>query len=131
MKFTNPFLSEGYGVVRVKVIFSIPEPLRLSLFKPGIDVPKHLAYVEWYSPLDSRDPNHRMFKIFPLKDSEGTRICSVIPLTDVQRSVHLIPRFGPVAPVTWTSNNVLDECNTFFLNDFTDRHLFQQIMRSQ
>jgi hypothetical protein len=72
-----------------------------------------------------------MFKISPLKDNDGTRICSVIPLTDVERSVHLIPRFGPVAPVNWTSSNVLDECTTFFLNDFTDRHLFQHIMGNQ
>ena len=126
------FSSKGYGVVRVKVIFSIPTRFHAHLFKrPEIDVPKHLAYVEWYSPLETQDPNHRMFKITPLKDSDGTRICSVIPLTDVQRSVHLIPRFGPVAPVNWKSGNVLDQCTTFFLNDFTDRHLFRKIMRSQ
>src|SRR6266436_6348990 len=118
---------EGYSVVCVKVIFSIPNRFHTHLFKTGIDVPNHLAYVEWFSPLDTQDPNHRMFKISPLKDGEGARICSVIPLTDVQRSVHLIPRFGPVAPVNWMSGNVLDECSAFFLNDFTDRHLFQQI----
>jgi hypothetical protein len=99
--------------------------------RPRIDVPDHLAYVEWYSPLETQDPNHRMFKITPLKDSDGMRICSVIPLTDVQRSVHLIPRFGPVAPVNWMSDNVLDQCTTFFLNDFTDRHLFHHMMCSQ
>ena len=54
-----------------------------------------------------------------------------VPLTDVQRSVHLIPRFGPAAPVNWMSGNVLNECGTFFLNDFTDRHLFRQIMHIQ
>jgi len=122
---------EGYGVVRVKVIFCIPERFHAHLFNPEIDVPDHLAYVEWYSPLDMQDPNHKMFKISPLKDSDGARICSVIPLTDVERSVHLIPRFGPVAPVNWMSSNVLDECTNFFLNDFTDRQLFKQIMRSQ
>ena len=130
-KITNIFRFEGYGVVRVKVIFSISKRFHVHLFKPGIDVPDHLAYVEWYSPLGVQDPNHRMFKISPLKDSDGTRICSVIPLSDVQRSVHLIPRFGPVAPVNWMSSNVLDECTTFFLNDFTDRDLFRRIMRSQ
>jgi hypothetical protein len=119
-------------VARIKVIFSIPKRFHAHLFmRPRIDVPDHLAYVEWYSPLETQDPNHRMFKITPLKDSDGMRICSVIPLTDVQRSVHLIPRFGPVAPVNWMSDNVLDQCTTFFLNDFTDRHLFRHMMRSQ
>jgi hypothetical protein len=130
-KITNTFQFEGYSVVRVKVIFSIPKRFHAHLFKPEIDVPNHLAYVEWYSPLGTQDPNHRMFKISPLKDSDGTGICSVVSLSDVQRSVHLIPRFGPVAPVNWMSNNVLDECTTFFLNDFTDRDLFRRIMRSQ
>jgi hypothetical protein len=46
-------LSEGYSVVRVKVIFCIPERFHAHLFNPGIDVPDHLAYVEWYSPLDT------------------------------------------------------------------------------
>ena len=72
-----------------------------------------------------------MFKISPLKDSDGSRLCSGIPLSEVQGSVHLFPRFGAVAPVNWMSSNVLDECTTFFLNDFTNRDLFRCIMRSQ
>ena len=125
------FSFAAYGVVHIKVIFSIPKCFHAHLFNPGIDVPNHLAYVEWYSPWDRQDLNHKMFKITSLKDSEGTRICSIIPLTDVQWSVHLIPCFGPVAPASWMSGNVLDKCNTFFLNDFTDRHWFQHIMCSQ
>ena len=50
-KITNIFRFEGYGVVRVKVIFSISKRFHVHLFKPGIDVPDHLAYVEWYSRL--------------------------------------------------------------------------------
>jgi hypothetical protein len=116
----------------VKVIFSIPSNHHNQLFVDDVDVPEHLAYVEWFSPLDTQDQNHGMFKISSLKDSDdGMRICSVIPLSDIQRSVHLIPQFGQVAPPDWTSNNVLDQCNTFYLNDFTDRHLFRMISNSQ
>ena len=73
-----------------------------------------------------------MFEISSLKDKEGgVKICSVIPLRDIRRSVHLFPRFGRVAPADWTSNNVLDQCDIFYLNDFTDRHLFRIICNSR
>ncbi|KAF8268991.1 hypothetical protein EI94DRAFT_1534799, partial [Lactarius quietus] len=65
-----------------------------------------LAYVQWYSPLTEPDPNHGMFKISPQKDAAGNSICSIVPVGNVQRSVHLIPQFGPVAPPEWTSSNV-------------------------
>ena len=53
------FSFAAYSVVHVKVIFSIPKHFQAHLFNPGIDVPNHLAYVEWYSPLDRQDPNHK------------------------------------------------------------------------
>jgi len=53
------------------------------------------------------------------------QICSIIPLANICRSVHLFPKFGPFAPQEWTSSNVLDLCNTFFVNDFTDRHMYR------
>ncbi|KAH8989509.1 hypothetical protein EDB86DRAFT_3245193 [Lactarius hatsudake] len=37
-------------------------------------VPLHLAYVQWYSPLNNLDPNNGMFKIQPQKDLEGNWI---------------------------------------------------------
>ncbi|KAF8219436.1 hypothetical protein L208DRAFT_1340031, partial [Tricholoma matsutake] len=35
-------------------------------------------------------------------------------------SVHLFPNFGAHIPPPWTSSNVLDECDIFFVNIFTD-----------
>jgi hypothetical protein len=57
-----------------------------------------------------------------LKDSD--RIASVIPLTNIRRSIHLLPKFGPVAPAEWKSSNVLDECSHFFVNLMTDRLIY-------
>ena len=96
------------------------------MFTDGVDIPKHLAYIEWYSPLpDSPERNHLLYKVSPLKNADGTHVCSVIPLANVRRSVHLFPKFGAFAPQDWTSTNVLDRCNTFFVNDFTDRHMYR------
>ena len=90
-------------------------------------VPLHLAYVQWYSKLTEPEPNHGMFKIRPQKDAEGSWICSIVPVGNIQRSVHLIPKFGPVAPAEWTSSNVLDCCDIFYLNTFSDRQIYRMM----
>ncbi|KAJ7902969.1 hypothetical protein B0H13DRAFT_1460737, partial [Mycena leptocephala] len=61
-----------------------------------------LAYVEWFSAFSPRpEANHLMYKINrSLKN--GDRIVSVIPVANIRRSVHLLPKFGPVAPPEWT-----------------------------
>ena len=115
----------GYSIVRERVIFSIPEKHYSLMFKPHVSIPLHLAYVECYTALSRTDPNHGMFKISPKKDNNGDHVCSIVPIGNLQRSVHLLPKFGPVAPPEWTSSNVLDTCQTFFVNSLTDRHLYR------
>ncbi|KAF8257575.1 hypothetical protein EI94DRAFT_1629210, partial [Lactarius quietus] len=81
--------------------------------------------VQWYTKLSEPDPNHGMIKVRPQKDSEGNWVCSIVPVTNIQQSVHLLPKFGPVVPAEWTSSNVLDCCETFFVNTFSDRQFFR------
>ncbi|KAF8223482.1 hypothetical protein L208DRAFT_1370045 [Tricholoma matsutake] len=57
-----------------------------------------------------------------MKDSGGGRICSIVLVSNIKQSVHLFPNFGAHIPPPWTSSNVLDECDIFFVNIFTDRH---------
>ncbi|KAH8995173.1 hypothetical protein EDB83DRAFT_2238904, partial [Lactarius deliciosus] len=85
-----------------------------------------LVYVEWYTGF-TQDPDMDsfLFKISPMKDRDGGRVCSIIPVANIQRSVHLIPRFGAVAPQEWTSSTALDLANVFFVNSFTDNHLYR------
>ena len=116
----------GYRIGRIRVVFSIPECFLHSMFIDGAEIPEHLAYVDWYSPLpDSPERNHLLYKVSPQKEPDGTNVCSIIPLANIRCSIHLFPKFGPFAPQEWTSSNVLDLCNTFFVNDFTDRHMYR------
>ncbi|KAH9164278.1 hypothetical protein EDB89DRAFT_2116298 [Lactarius sanguifluus] len=121
---------KGYCVGRIRVVFSIPQKYHSRIFDPGVSVPLHLAYVQWYSPLNNLDPNNGMFKIRPQKDLEGNWICSIVPVGNIRRSVHLLPKFGPVVPAEWTSSNVLDCCDTFFVNNLTDRQIFHTLHNS-
>lgn len=128
-KFKLLTRSLGYQIGRVRVIFALPDDVAQQLeidSNSSNTVPPYLAYVEWFTGLQNGvNPNHRMFSVKQkLSSATGKRIASVIPLSDIRRSVHLLPKFGPVTPRGWTSENVLDMCKTFYVNCFTDRHLY-------
>jgi hypothetical protein len=117
----------GYRVAQVRVVFRLPQKALDFLFRDGVDQPKHLAYVEWFSEFrHNPEANHLLYKISrSLKD--GRRVASVIPVADIDRTVVLFPQFGPVVPREWSSENILDKCSTFYVNPFTDRHSYLTI----
>ena len=122
----NVLSATGYRIGRIRVIFSLPESSLVSLLPNVNEVPKHLVYVEWYTAFtEDPDPDTLLYKISPMKDRDGGRICSIIPLANIRRSVQLLPKFGAVAPQGWTSGTVLDSASVFFVNSFTDLHLYR------
>ncbi|KAJ7919735.1 hypothetical protein B0H13DRAFT_1868316 [Mycena leptocephala] len=114
----------GYRIAQVRVVFTLPPHLAKNVLPPGMDPPKHLAYVEWFSPFKSEpERHHSMYKVTrAIKD--GHRLASIIPVDNIDRSIHLLPKFGPVAPPEWKSHNVLDKCPVFFANPWTNRHMY-------
>lgn len=119
----------GVMVARVRVVFKIPERGMTHLF-PSIapaNRPQHLAYVELFTPLNLKHPEHGLYKVSPAYTSDGKRLGLVVSIDDIVRSCHLFPDFGPVAPREWTSNNVLDRCPSFYLNSFADRNTYKLI----
>lgn len=57
---------------------------------------------------------------------------AVVPLPSIRRSCHLFPIFpnekiSKSAAADWTSANVLDMCESFYINNFADMHTFQTI----
>ena len=112
----------GCSVAQVRVVFQFPENASNLL---GCDIPRcHFAYVEWFSKIQGApDRNHQMFKVTRLFQ-DGHRLASIIPVSRIRRSVHLFPKFGQVAPRDWTSGTVLERCNTFYVNQLSDRHSY-------
>ncbi|GJF00963.1 hypothetical protein PsYK624_172670 [Phanerochaete sordida] len=113
----------GYRVGQVRAIFTIPRAYQAELFLPEREPPDHLVYIEWFTAFTRPNPVHGLRKVArAVKD--GTRTAEVRLLSDIRRSVHLNPCFGAVVPRHWTSANVLDECSSFWVSPFMDRHAY-------
>ena len=104
----------GLTVGRVRAIFLLP-----GVFG---DHPEPLAYIEWFTPLSTMDPDLGMY-IIGASSKNHRRRTSIIPISKIERSCHLIPRFGKgsIDP-TWHSTNILDQNVKFYVNCYL-RHL--------
>ncbi|PCH41885.1 hypothetical protein WOLCODRAFT_89528 [Wolfiporia cocos MD-104 SS10] len=113
---------KGYWIGQVQVFISPQITARPILPLTWRQV-RHLAYVEWFSPLRHPVGDHGLYRI-SRSIHNGYSVSSVIPLANIHRSVHLFPRFGISASQDWTSTNVLEKCDSFYLNCFSDRHAY-------
>ena len=115
----------GWCAGQVQCIFSLPQEALNRWFPEVVFAHKHLAYVEWYTPFAKAqiDLNSQMYRIKALFDNDQ-RKASIVPCSLIRQSLHLYPRFGPVAPAEWKSSNVLDSADSFYVNPFVDRFNF-------
>lgn len=106
-------------VAQVRVIFDLPSAY--GTFE------EPLAYVEWFKPLRVPDPEHGMYKT-SRSSRQHRRNASIIPVSQIACSCHLIPIFGQEIDAQWTTNNVLEESGEFYVNHYL-RHLDFVLMR--
>ncbi|KAJ7463128.1 hypothetical protein B0H11DRAFT_2159912 [Mycena galericulata] len=117
--------TDGLSVARIRVIFRLPEDHG--------NYPEPLAYVDWYKPLKTPVPDIGMHEI-SLSSRNHRQNSSIIPISHIFRSCHLIPVFGRAINPTWTSDHVLDQCKLFYLNPYLRHHdfyLFQRLTSSR
>jgi hypothetical protein len=103
----------GLTVGQVRVIFRVP--VEYGHFKHP------LAYVEWFTPFNVPVADLGMYQISRSFRGHHRR-ASIIPVTQIERSVHLIPKFGKRIDPTWATDDVLERCKAFFVNCYL-RHL--------
>ncbi|PPQ98321.1 hypothetical protein CVT26_013630, partial [Gymnopilus dilepis] len=124
----------GTRIGRVKVIFTLPK--RLDTVLGPRDLPSSwprgpLAFVEWYSPL-SRTAEERHGMMYRIKrqwtNQQSRRPGSIIPLGNIRQSCMLFPVFPrDGVPQEWTSENILDLSDSFFVNKWLSRYSYQTI----
>jgi hypothetical protein len=121
----------GCRVARLKVIFQLPETVkRYGIEEPApLDWPTTpLVYVTWFSHFRSRpDPGLGMYHVKPSVASDGTPQGAIIPLSDIRQSCMLVPSSRTDWDPTWTSGNVLDNCQSFFVNNLQSKYTYQTI----
>ncbi|KAK0479015.1 hypothetical protein EDD18DRAFT_1442835 [Armillaria luteobubalina] len=103
----------GLHVAQVCTIFKLSE--KLGQF------PHPLAYVEWFTPLWHVDEHTQMFWVEQSLRNHH-RNASIIPITYISCSCHLIPYSGRIMDPTWTSESAIEKCKSFHLNTYL-RHI--------
>jgi hypothetical protein len=89
--------------------------------------PEPLTYVEWFKLLRTPDLEHGMYKTSH-SSHQHHRNASVIPISQIARSCHLILVFGQEINAGWTTHNVLEESKEFYVNHYL-HHLDFVLMR--
>jgi len=93
--------------------------------------PMYLAYIEWFSPLSALpDANSQMYKVTKLahKNHDSRQSVAIIPIDSILCSIHLFPQFKSPTPQYWDTFSVLEQCNAFWVNPFSDRYNYLMYM---
>ena len=87
---------------RVRVVFTLPEKALKAFFpalSPDEFPPCHLAYVEWMTKFGARpERDSRLYRVRWATSRQNTRLVSIVPVSALQRSVQLIPKWGGPVP---------------------------------
>ncbi|KAF8509392.1 hypothetical protein JB92DRAFT_3083772 [Gautieria morchelliformis] len=108
---------KGYRAARIRAIFRLPHWFECS---------DTLAYIERFTNFTLPVEPLRMSQV-SYSMRHNRRHGEIVHVNTIQRSCHLTPKFGSAKHrnQTWTSENVLDECQTFFLNSQLSIYMFQ------
>lgn len=120
-----------YHVGQVRAIFRIPSWLVDFVFGPEVHTAAsdYLVYVELFKPCEQDDTNtHGLFTVRRAY-WDGMRAATIVPLFNIRRSVHLIPKFGS-EPIDRAikAEDVLEKYDVFYVNSFSDRHAYHTII---
>ncbi|KAF7328578.1 hypothetical protein MVEN_02545900 [Mycena venus] len=99
----------GLRPAQIRVIFKLP---------PQFGTYTHpLAYIEWFTPLNNPDPTTGMFTTRRSTRSRR-RNAAVISVENIVRSCHLMGKCGAIIDRKWTTSNVLEEAEVFYVNPY-------------
>jgi len=120
----------GCRIGRLKIIFRLPTTIN----RDGIPCPSPsewpidpLAYISWFTHFKtSLDKNMGMYHIQPAKDSTGQEQGCIVPLSNVRQGCMLTPSRA-TWDSTWNPENILDKCDSFFVNNLQSKYSYQTI----
>ena len=117
----------GYCVGRLRLIFKLP-PRACQDHLSGVIPPGHLAYVEWFMAFTRPDPVHQMYKVSCCHNNQQDLLADIIKVCHIRCSCHLLPVCSGNIPRDWTSSTVLDMCEDFWVNPFSNTHMYMTLI---
>ncbi|KAJ3765102.1 hypothetical protein FB446DRAFT_655721, partial [Lentinula raphanica] len=118
-------------VARLRIIFRLPRTVTnrrgFQVKAPSNWPQEPLAYVTWYTRFKpAPDQATGMYRVEPAIASNGMPQGAIIPLSNVRQSCMLVP--GRTSwDRNWNSENILDECSSFFVNNLQTKYTYQTI----
>ncbi|KAI6029102.1 hypothetical protein BKA83DRAFT_4461835 [Pisolithus microcarpus] len=112
---TCPSVISGMQLAQVRVVFKLPEVFGTF--------PHPLAYVEWFTTLQRRDPVSGLF-IVTRSTRNWRRNASIISIDRIDRACHLQGRCGREISKEWSADSVLENAASFFVNSYIDLDTF-------
>jgi hypothetical protein len=107
----------GVRVVQVRIIFTLPHQFQVGMYS------QVLAYVKWFTPLWEPDLSSSLCQVSHLAHQLHQN-AAVIHIDEVIHLCHLIPKMEPSVDPGWTSANIYEMANDFYLNTFIDLETF-------
>jgi hypothetical protein len=121
----------GLHVAQIRLIFRPANPQSSHALHPH---PKHLAYVEWFTPPpENPDLGTQMYAVSKLYEPDGTtRQGDIIELDSIVQPCYLAPRFGEKAArlggnLEVDGTNSLAIGHEFWINCFQSKPTYQTI----
>lgn len=102
-------------MAQVRAIFDLPPQFGNS--------PLPLAYIEWFTPLGKPDPVSGMYNIRRSTRSRHPN-AEIVPVDRIVRSAHLMGKGGRELDKNWTTDNVLDKADSFWVNPYINLDMF-------
>ena len=119
-------LSLGYCIGHLRLVFALPHHAYQELM-PDVITPGPFTYIKWYTPFKEPDHTHSMYKVLCPQNAQNEVIGDVVKIWNIHRSCHLILVSGSMVPQDHTSSSVLDSCNDYRLNVFSDQHMYMSL----
>lgn len=118
----------GCRVARLRVIFRLPNVVKRLGQRSEEDAPPNWPKAETPLAKSVPDSKNGMYHVQPsVSASNGTPQGEIIPLSDIRQSCMLVPSSSDWEGNSWTSNNILDKCPAFFVNNFQSKYTYQTI----
>ncbi|KAG1717311.1 hypothetical protein EDB19DRAFT_1654258 [Suillus lakei] len=112
--------SSGHSIAQIRLVI---RPLGRSGTQWAWD-DQYLTYVQRFDISSKHNPTTQLHTLKRAKCSNGTWMGNIIPVSQLQAPVHLVPHFGATADTRLTAYNSMEHTREFWLNYFWDKHSF-------